>query len=418
MRRICKTMLTSLRAFSRPAKLLLLAIFLDGLFFSGWNLFFNLYILAAGFDRQFLGLVNTATALAGLLFGVPAGLLASRIGYRRAMIAGFALSSLALIIQALALHPAIIFIAGFLSGPFSQLYVLSQAPFMMKVSDDKTRDLLFSLGFGLFPLASAAGNLLAGQGPALLNQWLNLATDSADVYRLLLLISILLSLTAILPMLLIRLPQSSPAETSTEPGMRRAPASSLWRVLARPQTLRLALPNLLIGFGAALLVPYMNVFFAERYSLDERALGLLFSLSSLLTGLACLVGPRLVGNLGGKVRVVLIGQTASLFFLMLIGFSPTPWGSALGFLVRGALMNMVVPLFDAFALEQTPESEHSAINSMRALAWSVGWAIGPYISGVVQQQYGFTPLFISMAILYAIAILFTWVFFGRPSEHS
>jgi predicted MFS family arabinose efflux permease len=43
----------------------------------------------------------------------------------------------------------------------------------------------------------------------------------------------------------------------------------------------------------------------------------------------------------------------------------------------------------------------------------VGWAVGPYISGVVQQRWGFTPLFISTAVLYAIAISLTWIFF-RP----
>jgi predicted MFS family arabinose efflux permease len=43
----------------------------------------------------------------------------------------------------------------------------------------------------------------------------------------------------------------------------------------------------------------------------------------------------------------------------------------------------------------------------------VGWAVGPYISGLVQQRYGFSPLFASTAVLYAIAISLTWIFF-RP----
>jgi predicted MFS family arabinose efflux permease len=77
------------------------------------------------------------------------------------------------------------------------------------------------------------------------------------------------------------------------------------------------------------------------------------------------------------------------------------------------LMNMVAPLFDAYSLESTHESEHGAVNSIRNLAWNVGWAVGPYLSGLVQQRNGFSPLFISTAVLYAIAILMTWFFFGR-----
>jgi hypothetical protein len=39
--------------------------------------------------------------------------------------------------------------------------------------------------------------------------------------------------------------------------------------------------------------------------------------------------------------------------------------------------------------------------------------VGPYISGLVQQRYGFSPLFVSTAILYGIGISMTWIFF-RP----
>jgi predicted MFS family arabinose efflux permease len=184
-------------------------------------------------------------------------------------------------------------------------------------------------------------------------------------------------------------------------------------VLFRPLTLKLAIPHLVIGLGAATLVPYFNVYFSEHYHMSDAALGILFSVGSLATGIACIVGPRLVGNLGGKVRTVVIGQGISLVFLLAIGFSPWPWLAVIGFLVRGALMNMVAPLFDAFALEQSHETEHGAVNSVRNLAWNVGWAVGPYLSGLVQQRYGFSPLFVSTAVLYAIGISLTWIFF-RP----
>jgi predicted MFS family arabinose efflux permease len=48
----------------------------------------------------------------------------------------------------------------------------------------------------------------------------------------------------------------------------------------------------------------------------------------------------------------------------------------------------------------------------------VGWAVGPYLSGIIQQRYGFSPLFVITTVLYAIAILLTWVFFRNKQRLS
>ncbi len=160
----------------------------------------------------------------------------------------------------------------------------------------------------------------------------------------------------------------------------------------------------------------MNVFFTERHHLSNQALGLLFSAASLLVGLASFTAPRLVGNLGGKIRTIVLVQSSSLIFLVMLGFSPLAWLAIIGYLVRGMLMNMVAPLWDAFAMEQVSESEQGAVNSLRNLSWNVGWAVGPFISGVVQQRYGFSPLFGSTTVVYAIAIALIWVFFGQKGK--
>jgi MFS family permease len=410
MKSFLHSTLNQFRQLNRPARLFLLALFLDGLLFAGWNLFFNLYILDAGYSRDFLGLVNTAPSLSALLLGVPMGLLSDRMGRKRAMMVGFALANFAIITMILGRSQAVILAGALILGATSQLYVLSQAPFMMKTSDDKTRDILFSLSYGMFPLASTAGNFLAGYLPGLFTRWFNLATSTA-AYQAALLFSVLTSFLVLVPIVFIHEPKTAEVEERAESKPQRP---SVWRVLLRPLTLKLAIPNLVIGLGAATLVPYFNVFFAERFQMGDSTLGILFSLGSLLTGIGCIIGPRLVGNLGGKVRTVVLGQGASLVFLLLIGFSPWPWLAIIGFLARGALMNMVAPLFDAFALEQSHETEHGAVNSIRNLAWNIGWAVGPYISGLVQQRYGFAPLFVSTAILYALAITLTWIFF-RPT---
>jgi predicted MFS family arabinose efflux permease len=155
----------------------------------------------------------------------------------------------------------------------------------------------------------------------------------------------------------------------------------------------------------------MNVFFRDKFAITDQTLGVLFSLSSLLTGFGTFIGPRLAEGKGGKIRAVVYTQGISLVFLLMLGFSPILRLTILAFLIRGTLMNMAVPLYGAFAMEQVGESEQATVNSVKELAWSVGWAVGPYISGVIQESFGFTPLFIWTGVLYSLAILLTWLFF-------
>jgi len=160
----------------------------------------------------------------------------------------------------------------------------------------------------------------------------------------------------------------------------------------------------------------MNVFYRERFDISDSTLGVLFSLSSVLTGIGAFIGPRLAANLGSKIRAVVLTQGLSLVFLLTVGFSPYLWLSSLGFLMRAALMNMAVPLLNAFAMEQLPEQEQGTVNSVKETAWQAGWTIGPYLSGVVQETYGFTPLFIGTALLYGLATTLTWLFFHKQEK--
>jgi MFS family permease len=409
MKALFRSILNPIRALSRPARLFLLSLFLYGLLFSGWNLFFNLYIISAGYSRDFLGLVNAAPSLTALLLGVPIGLLSDRMGRKLAMIIGFILQNFAILGMALLHAESAMLVLALISGAVGQLYFLSQAPFMMRTSDDKSRDVLFSLSFGVVPLANTLGNFLAGYLPSAFAGWFGLTTQ-ASAYQAVLLFSAMISFLVLVPIVFIREPKLAGEERREK---AKEPKPSIWKTLVRPLTLKLSVPNLAIGFGAATLVPYLNVFFSERFHMSDSALGILFGVGSLATGLGCIIQPRFIPHLGGKVRTITLGQTISLVFLLMVGFSPWPWLAVIGFVVRGALMNMVSPLFDAFALEQSHESEHGAVTSIRNFAWNIGWTVGPYVSGLVQQRWGFTPLFINTAVMYGIGITLTWIFF-RP----
>jgi len=396
-----------IRTFNRDARLFLWMTVINGIIFSGWQLFFNIYILQSGFERDFLGIINSLPSLSGLLLGIPIGRLSDRIGRKPALIIGIVFSGLAFLGQVTFKQPALIAIMSVFTGIFSMFLIVSQSPLMMKLSDEKNRTMLFSLNFGLQTLAGALGSLFAGQLPALFGTLFNVGATSAVAYQAVLIATVLLGTTALIPLWMMKEPitfyeQSQPDESPTE--------SSPGRTYL---TIKLATPNFLIGFGAAILIPYMNVFFKDRFAISDSFMGTLFGLSSLFVGVGSIVGPRLTTILGGKIRTVAFTQFASVIFLLMLGFTGSYWIAGIAFLFRGALMNMSAPLYSAFCMEQTHERHQGFISSILNIAWQVGWSIGPYISGLVQISYGFTPLFITTTVLYLLAIGFMWIFFGK-----
>jgi len=80
---------------------------------------------------------------------------------------------------------------AFLGGVGNSLYFISQAPFMMKVTNSQNRSLMFSLNFGLATLAGAVGNIFSGQMPGWFGGLLQIPVDSAQAYQMVLLVSVI-----------------------------------------------------------------------------------------------------------------------------------------------------------------------------------------------------------------------------------
>jgi len=393
------------KTFSRPARLYLLSVVISGIIFSAWQLFFNLFILARGYDKVFLGLINAAPWIAGLFFSLPLGALSNRMGRKNAMVAGmgvdFAMRALQVVVQS----PELLVIVSFLEGIGFTLLIVSEAPFLMAASDDKNRSLLFSLNFGLLTLSSAVGAVFAGQMPSLVAGRMNVSPESSTAYGAVLLFSLLIGVFSFWPLLRID-------EREIHDNKTREQKSSILSALKKPLVWKLFLPNLILGFGAAILIPYMNVFFTEKFLLSSAALGVLFAISSLLTAIGSILGPALAQWMRSKIKAVVTVQGASLGFLVLIGFSPVSWVAELAYLVRGTLMNMASPLYSAFSMEVSEPQDQGAVSSMLNISWQAGWAVGPILSGFIQQDYGFAPLFIATVILYTISTILVWLFFG------
>jgi len=236
-----------LRAFNRDTRLFLWVTIISGIIFSGWQLFFNIYMLQSGFTREFLGIVNSLPALTSLIFGLPVGQFSDRVGRKNALIIGVTFSSLAYFGEVIFKQPALIALMSALSGIFFMLIIVSISPLMMKLSDANNRTLLFSLNFGLQTIAGAVGSLFAGQLPGLFANLLHVGATDAVAYRAVLIVTLLIGTTALIPLWMMHEPETT--QTQPEAGSRQTGIrSGLTRL-----TFKLALPNFLIGIGAAIL---------------------------------------------------------------------------------------------------------------------------------------------------------------------
>jgi len=211
-----------IRTFNRDARLFLWMTIINGIIFSGWQLFFNIFMLERGFGRDFLGLINSLPSLAGLLLGIPIGRLSDRIGRKPSLLIGIVFTSLALFGQIAFQQRSAIIVMSALVGVFNMLIIVSVSPLMMKLSNEGNRTLLFSLNYGLQTLAGAVGSVFAGQLPGFFGRILEVGVASASAYQAVLTTTIAIGTTALIPLWLMRDPGTAPSPDPREPAPRSA----------------------------------------------------------------------------------------------------------------------------------------------------------------------------------------------------
>jgi len=396
------------RHFSRNARLYLISNIIQGLVFSIYMLFFNLFILARGFEKDFLGFLAAIPSFVGLVFAFPAGAISDRIGHRRAMMLGTLLSALPVAGIVLLTDKAWMSALYVVFGCARTLTMVSSSPFLMENSTPEERTSLFSASFGLSTLVGFFGNLIGGLLPALFAILLSVDTESVPAYQGTLWVVVGLSLAAVIPLALIR-EEERIGPLSSVPSLPGVPANA---PLPFKLIGKLLLPNAIISIGAALLIPYMNVFFKEKFPIPDSVLGAVFSVSSVAMGLATLASPMLAGRMG-KIRALVLTQLISIPFLLAIGFAPWLGLAMVAFWIRAALMNMGSPLYNAFAMEQVDERARARVSSLMGMGWNIGWSVGPYLSGLMQVRVGFSPIFLITAGTYLAGSIMPYVFFAK-----
>jgi MFS family permease len=423
----------SYRGFERDAKMFVLStVFASGALGLFW-INFNLYLASLGIAAETIGLIATAGALSSAVIALPASVLSDRIGRRLTMIFGSAMAALALVGFVLAGDALpVLFGLAIAYNVGQQTALVVASPYMSEHSRPERRNSLFALQFavtsGTQIAAALGGSLLVAVVAASSGQ----GADSPATYRALLLAMAGLTAVALLVALLLGddrgLVRAAALPTaSAEPGPPRLAAGRVQARLGRlglrigePAVfVRLLLPGFIISLGAGQVLPFLNLYLVGRFGVDLTQVNLIFAVTALGTMIAILIQPLLAQRFG-RVGSTVIVQTASIPFLVVLGFAPVAWLVVIAMAVRNSLMNAGNPIYNAFVMERVRPIERATIAASMVLLWQLGWAIGGVYYALVQGTLGFERgydlNFLTIIVLYAVATLLYWLWFGRAER--
>ncbi len=395
------------RLFSRPARLYLGAEFLMWTAHGIFSVLFNLYLVEAGASEAFVGRAISASAIGMVVAALPAGWLADRWGRRRTLMLGAVLEGLGHVLRASSTHGSLVLGAGFVAGLGQSLFQIAAAPFLTDHSTPRERTHLFSTFFASALLAGVFGNAVGGALPSLVRA-VAPGTTLFAAYRVALLAGALCAASAALPLLALRgLAEPQPVAGAAPP--------------APHETRRLfpiALNAALIGSGAGLVIPFMNLYFKNRFTCTSAQIGTFFSIAQVFTAVAALAAPA-VARRFGKLRTAVASELLSLPFLVTLGGErhlPVAIGA---FWLRATFMQASTPLLQAFVMEVLPHELRARSTSLNNMLWNLGWAVSATMAGVIIERFGYAvPFYLTATLYFTAAITFYRAFRGTRESSA
>jgi MFS family permease len=417
-----------IRAFSRDARLMIVASVILAVGTAAPQVFAALYFRALGFDAQFIGAVSTANQVGGALGTLPAMFAIGRLGRRAAIVLGASVSLLTWGFAMTTPAPTWILVWLAISGAFNVLLGLAIVPVLAESSETYERTTLFAVRDALVWLTLALASVLTGYLPALIAPLLAAPADSALSYRAVLLGSVAVRMIALIPLAMLRGSRAGllttddgrpttaqyphpgrlgPDQTVTRP--RGVRAYLRWldpRVLLKLETpvVRVALPFVLVYFAGAMVLPFLPLFLRDKHGADDPLIGTVQGLSYLSIGVCTLLAPLLLQRVGR--RALIVGAACfSALCIAAMAFVDARAGVIALAIARAGIFNMVLPVYRALVIDRAPRAEHTIAALVLATAENIGATPAPPLSGRLQRGLGYEPVFVMSALLYGLGAL-------------
>lgn len=404
-------------SFNRNIRMFMLANVLIQIGMGVFSVMYNLYIKELGFPESLNGKIIAMTSLASAIMLVPAGFLSDRFGRKKIIIIGAVIAAVTLFYRSLMVSEQSLVYAAFFTGLFMALVQVSGIPFLAENSNASERMHLFSIHFSLMTLAGVVGSLGGGILADLLHALGGISVKDAIKYVLI--IGATIFTLGLLPLTKLNTVGARATSLDNQDDKKISGASSFRKNVKI--IILFGIANLLIGTGSGLVIPYLNLYFSNRFDASNSYIGLILSLGSAMTAVAMLLGPALVKRVG-KVKALVIFQLLSIPFLFITGYTTSLWIASIAFLMRQALMNAGNPIQSAIAMELVQDKYKGLANSVNQMVFNVGWAsTGAVSTGLVMTfgfYWGYAYTFTITGVLYLIASTYFFLVFGRKKLDS
>lgn len=419
MTRWIRSWVLTISSFNRNIRMFMLANVLIQIGMGVFSVMYNLYIRGLGFSESVNGSVIAINSLATAIMLIPAGLLSDKFGRKKLLIVGTLLTAIVLFGRSIVTveHPILIF--GFLAGIVWALSQVSGVPFLAENSAPSERMHLFSIHFAMVTVANVVGNLLGGFVADGLQSLFNIGI--VESIRISLMIGAGIFSLGLIPLLQLKIsPKSEPKIQTEERKIKAITATEDDSFKKNFKMIVLfGLSNMMIGTGSGLVIPYLNLYFANRFGASNSYVGLIIALGSAMTAVAMLIGPILVKRVG-KVRALVIFQFVSIPFLFITGYTNSLFIASMGFLLRQALMNAGNPITSAIAMDVVHDKYKGLANSVNQMVFNLGWAMmglpAAWLVTTYGNYWGYAFTFSITGCLYLIASTYFYFIFGRKYQ--
>ena len=390
-----KRIATLFADFSPVVFRILIHSLLFGLAASISDVLFNFYLDSLGYGNEVAGQMNSIFRAAGVIFGIPVGMLIDKRGARRVLmfsITAYGASWLALLAST---DIRVIAPVYFLVGAANIATYTAIIPLLSSVIEAKQRASFFGINAGATVAVGFIGSLFGGALPSLIAPLVAVAPTDQLAYRLALISVSLIGFLAIIPLL-----GFSAAATKHHAAGHVAPVSTGHK-LPFMRLVLFASQGFLLGLGGGMVVPFQNLFFREQFNLPDAQVGLILAISAFAMGLGSFIGGPLAKRFGLRRAAAWTRFLAAPSLLLML--VPNLWVSAAAYYVSRLVIGVTFPLADALVMQSVPVEQRGTSTSLSSMLWSFGWSGAALMSGYIQRDSGFYWVFIASGIAYVVS---------------
>lgn len=384
----------TIKSFSDNAKIFLFSFFIFSISQGAYLTIFNLYLLNGGLNVALIGKILSFSGIGSAILAFPAGVLSDKKGRKFFILLSSLLSPLFFFIQSITLNLKILLISSFIYGASNSILFIMINPFLADSSNKDERVILLTSNFILSNIGIFIGSFLSGK--------IGLIFSKDNFFSLRFSLIIFSILLIIPPFLLIKIKEDKKEYLKIE---TKNITKFDYKV-----GIKIIVQNLLIGFGAGIMIPFLNLFFSKTYNLSPDVIGYIFSLQAFSFLFFGFFSPFFSKRVG-LLKSIIFFETLSIPFLTILSFKPPLNIAVISFLIRGGLMNAVSPIFGTLTMNLISEKFRGTISSFSSLFDHSMRALGTFLGGILIYKYGFSLNFYLTGIVYSLSIYLLYISF-------